>query len=165
MNEQPNEERTALDRITLFLPWIGGAVVLLLIAGVIRSSLSSHDDLLPKDDSHVVVNKPILPAASGLSNPVAEVTPAAFQHQTIETTASSNTEIRETSAPPPVPSNSQSATPPDLANDPDVRSSPSYGSASRGEVHVRGYTRKDGTYVQPYTRRAPGSGGGGRRGK
>src|SRR5258708_23834617 len=25
-------------------------------------------------------------------------------------------------------------------------------------VHVKGYTRKDGTYVKPYDRRAPGSG-------
>jgi hypothetical protein len=40
-------------------------------------------------------------------------------------------------------------------------SSPSYGGAApavpeyHGPVHVTGYTRKDGTYVQPYTRRAP----------
>ena len=29
--------------------------------------------------------------------------------------------------------------------------------AGGGSVHVRGYTRKDGTYVAPYTRSAPGS--------
>ena len=29
-------------------------------------------------------------------------------------------------------------------------------SAGGGTVHVRGYTRKDGTYVAPYTRSAPG---------
>jgi hypothetical protein len=33
----------------------------------------------------------------------------------------------------------------------------SSGSSSSGTVHVRGYTRKDGTYVKPHTRRAPGS--------
>lgn len=32
-------------------------------------------------------------------------------------------------------------------------------SASTGTVHVRGYTRKDGTYVRPHTRRAPGTAG------
>jgi len=31
-------------------------------------------------------------------------------------------------------------------------------SYSSGTVHVNGYTRKDGTYVQPYTRSAPGEG-------
>lgn len=30
--------------------------------------------------------------------------------------------------------------------------------SSGGAVHVRGYTRKDGTYVRPHTRSAPGSG-------
>ena len=30
-------------------------------------------------------------------------------------------------------------------------------SSSGGTVHVRGYTRKDGTYVRPHTRRAPGT--------
>ncbi|WP_443946949.1 hypothetical protein ACJVDH_07525 [Pedobacter sp. AW1-32] len=29
------------------------------------------------------------------------------------------------------------------------------GSASGGSVHVKGYTRKDGTYVRPHTRSAP----------
>ena len=36
--------------------------------------------------------------------------------------------------------------------------SPSYSRAEDGEertVHVRGYTRANGTYVAPYTRRAP----------
>jgi len=36
-------------------------------------------------------------------------------------------------------------------------SSNSHGRSSAGTVHVHGYTRKDGTYVQPYTRSAPGS--------
>ncbi len=30
-------------------------------------------------------------------------------------------------------------------------------SSSGGTVHVNGYTRKDGTYVRPHTRRAPGT--------
>jgi hypothetical protein len=36
-------------------------------------------------------------------------------------------------------------------------STPSYApsTSSGGVVHVRGYTRRDGTYVAPYTRRAP----------
>jgi micrococcal nuclease len=34
------------------------------------------------------------------------------------------------------------------------------GGGSGGTVHVRGYTRKDGTYVQPYDRRAPGTASG-----
>jgi hypothetical protein len=33
-----------------------------------------------------------------------------------------------------------------------------------GTVYVRGYTRRDGTYVQPHTRSAPGTGGGRRGG-
>jgi Staphylococcal nuclease homologue len=37
------------------------------------------------------------------------------------------------------------------------------GSSSGGSVSVRGYTRSDGTYVAPYTRSAPGRGGGRRR--
>jgi len=37
------------------------------------------------------------------------------------------------------------------------RSSYSTSSSSGGTVHVRGYTRKDGTYVRPHTRRAPGT--------
>src|SRR5262249_13747881 len=49
--------------------------------------------------------------------------------------------------------------------------SPSYSSrrssSSRNtpgtEVHVRGYTRRNWTYVAPFTRSRPGSGGGGRR--
>lgn len=32
---------------------------------------------------------------------------------------------------------------------------------AQGRVHVRGYTRRDGTYVRPHTRSAPGGGGGG----
>jgi len=38
-------------------------------------------------------------------------------------------------------------------------SKPSKAKASKAEktVHVRGYTRKDGTYVAPYDRRAPGT--------
>jgi hypothetical protein len=36
------------------------------------------------------------------------------------------------------------------------------GCTSGCTVHVRGYTRKDGTYVRPHTRSAPHSGGGGR---
>lgn len=32
--------------------------------------------------------------------------------------------------------------------------------SSGGSVQVKGYTRKDGTYVNPYTRRAPGGGSG-----
>jgi hypothetical protein len=36
-------------------------------------------------------------------------------------------------------------------------------SSSDGTVYVKGYTRKDGTYVRPHTRSAPGSGGGRRR--
>ncbi len=31
-------------------------------------------------------------------------------------------------------------------------------SSPSGKIHVRGYTRKDGTYVAPYERSAPGSG-------
>lgn len=40
---------------------------------------------------------------------------------------------------------------------PTVRSSSSYrsSSSSGGSVHVKGYTRKDGTYVKPHTRSAP----------
>ncbi|MGH1516578.1 hypothetical protein [Chryseobacterium sp. JK1] len=40
---------------------------------------------------------------------------------------------------------------------PSVRSSSSYSSQSNsgGSVHVKGYTRKDGTYVRPHTRSAP----------
>jgi hypothetical protein len=34
-------------------------------------------------------------------------------------------------------------------------SSSSPGAASDGRVHVRGYTRRDGTYVAPHTRSAP----------
>jgi hypothetical protein len=30
-------------------------------------------------------------------------------------------------------------------------------AAASGSVHVKGYTRKDGTYVAPYTRSAPGA--------
>jgi hypothetical protein len=30
-----------------------------------------------------------------------------------------------------------------------------YESFESGTVHVDGYTRRDGTYVRPYTRRAP----------
>lgn len=33
------------------------------------------------------------------------------------------------------------------------------GKSSGGPVHVKGYYRKDGTYVRPHTRSAPGSGG------
>ena len=38
-----------------------------------------------------------------------------------------------------------------------VRSSSSYSSQSNsgGSIHVKGYTRKDGTYVRPHTRSAP----------
>jgi hypothetical protein len=36
-------------------------------------------------------------------------------------------------------------------------SSSSYSSGSGGTAHVSGYTRKDGTYVRPYTRHAPGT--------
>ena len=35
---------------------------------------------------------------------------------------------------------------------PSVKKKP---SPSGGKVHVRGYTRRDGTYVAPHTRRAP----------
>jgi hypothetical protein len=38
-----------------------------------------------------------------------------------------------------------------------ARPAPS-GSSGGGTVYVRGYTRKDGTYVRPHTRSAPGSG-------
>lgn len=40
---------------------------------------------------------------------------------------------------------------------PSVRSSSRYSSQSNsgGSVHVKGYTRKDGTYVKPHTRSAP----------
>lgn len=40
---------------------------------------------------------------------------------------------------------------------PSVRSSSGYSSQSNsgGSVHVKGYTRKDGTYVRPHTRSAP----------
>jgi hypothetical protein len=40
---------------------------------------------------------------------------------------------------------------------PSVGSTPSYtpSTSSGGTVHVDGYTRRDGTYVAPYTRRAP----------
>ena len=38
----------------------------------------------------------------------------------------------------------------------DVYYNSSYPSGySSGTVHVKGYYRKNGTYVQPYTRRAP----------
>lgn len=37
------------------------------------------------------------------------------------------------------------------------------GSSSGKSVHVSGYTRKDGTYVAPHDRAAPGSGGGSAR--
>jgi SLA1 Homology Domain 1 (SHD1) protein len=36
-------------------------------------------------------------------------------------------------------------------------SSSARSSSSGGAVHVDGYTRKDGTYVRPYDRRAPGT--------
>jgi hypothetical protein len=39
-------------------------------------------------------------------------------------------------------------------------SDPSTGAGK--DVRVRGYTRRDGTYVRPHTRSAPGRGGGGR---
>lgn len=40
---------------------------------------------------------------------------------------------------------------------PSLRSSSIYSSQSNsgGSVHVKGYTRKDGTYVRPHTRSAP----------
>ncbi|OAV64719.1 hypothetical protein Barb6_03132 [Bacteroidales bacterium Barb6] len=38
-------------------------------------------------------------------------------------------------------------------------SSSTYYEGSGGTVHVKGYHRKDGTYVRPYTRSAPRSGG------
>lgn len=42
--------------------------------------------------------------------------------------------------------------------------SPSSSGGSGGSVYVNGYYRRDGTYVHPYTRAAPGSGrSGGRR--
>lgn len=34
----------------------------------------------------------------------------------------------------------------------------SYNSSSGGSVNVKGYYRKNGTYVRPYTRSSPGSG-------
>ena len=36
-----------------------------------------------------------------------------------------------------------------------TRSSSTYSPSTGGTVHVRGYYRKDGTYVRPHTRRAP----------
>lgn len=42
-------------------------------------------------------------------------------------------------------------------------SSPSGGCSGSCPVHVGGYTRRDGTYVRPHTRSAPGSRSGGRR--
>lgn len=40
-----------------------------------------------------------------------------------------------------------------------VLASPRSHSSSTGTTHVKGYYRKDGTYVQPHTRRLPGSTG------
>jgi hypothetical protein len=45
---------------------------------------------------------------------------------------------------------------PPARSDPPVASGPS--SSGGGRVSVKGYTRKDGTYVAPHTRAAPGSG-------
>lgn len=38
-----------------------------------------------------------------------------------------------------------------------VKSAPSYPPSSSGTVHVKGYYRKDGTYVRPHTRSKPGT--------
>jgi hypothetical protein len=82
------------------------------------------------------------------------------------------------SEPVPAPDGPKQATPaPAALSDPSSSTpaplpssaypSPSYSSptspSTRGPVHVDGYYRKDGKYVAPYTRSAPGSGG--RRGK
>jgi hypothetical protein len=57
---------------------------------------------------------------------------------------------------PPVKKARVAAAPAEVVNPPlmSVRSAPSSGS-SGGSVHVRGYYRKDGTYVRPHTRRSP----------
>jgi TolA-binding protein len=47
------------------------------------------------------------------------------------------------------------ATMPSVAETPRFDTPNSAGDTSSKTVHVRGYTRKDGTYVQPYNRRAP----------
>ena len=52
----------------------------------------------------------------------------------------------------------------DPASTPSVTPTPSAAETQSGKtVNVRGYTRKDGTYVAPHTRSAPGSGTGRRR--
>lgn len=46
----------------------------------------------------------------------------------------------------------------DLQPAPSAKATPSAGSSSSGPVSVKGYTRKDGTTVAPYTRKAPSGG-------
>lgn len=57
-----------------------------------------------------------------------------------------------------LPAKTQSGTP----TTSDSTYTPSPSSSAGKDVHVRGYTRKDGTYVPPHTRSAPGTKGGSR---
>jgi hypothetical protein len=64
--------------------------------------------------------------------------------------------IRPAGAPPPrSPPTVPNVATPSTSPAPAYGSLPSSDSHDHGPVHVRGYFRKDGTYVQPYTRRAP----------
>ncbi len=47
---------------------------------------------------------------------------------------------------------------PAIAKKPSGSGSSTHGSTTAPKVHVRGYTRKDGTYVAPHDRAYPGSG-------
>jgi hypothetical protein len=69
----------------------------------------------------------------------------------------SSTESPPSPASPPVQADQKHETP--TAEQTTVSPAPSSSSTSPGKnVNVQGYTRKDGTYVPPHTRSAPGSG-------
>jgi hypothetical protein len=72
--------------------------------------------------------------------------------------------FRMTSLPKPGPASAGAVATGDGSSGSNGSGSVSPGGCSGScPVHVRGYTRKDGTYVRPHTRSAPGTRSGGRR--
>jgi hypothetical protein len=147
MAGRPDEEPSVLDRITAVLPWIGGAAILLVVAGIVRSSLKA-DDPAPVSPPPTVVNKPVIPPEplATAQEPAPTSQPVTAQQQLVAEQTTSNPSVDSPASAPPsqvAPSTSTRT----YSRRPDD-------SAPR-DVHVRGYTRKDGTYVAPYTRRSP----------
>jgi hypothetical protein len=115
-----------------------------------QTEQAAGDEARPSVAPKVQASLPVSPQPL-VSAPTVEVTPI-----TIPSPVAASSPAPRSSAPAdrPDPETDAGTTAPSTPPDGGFSGSSSSSGSSGGSVHVRGYTRKNGTYVAPYTRRS-----------